>query len=164
MLPHFPLIRALPTIIVNLGGVEVPTPSISVNRASTEHPQSINRVGTQGQQSIDNFHHWMFINSRDVLLHFPIMKELPTIMGHMLSFNVTSFTNERQQSINRASAERQQRVNNFQCCILYNPSTELPHVPIIKDLLAVMCHMLSGDVATPTSEHQQSVNTTSPEH
>ena len=66
--------------------------------------------------------------------------------------------NERQQSINRVSTERQQSFNDFRCCILYNPGAVLWHLPIIKVLAACMGNMVSVQVATPENKRQQSIN------
>jgi hypothetical protein len=43
-----------------------------------------------------------------VLLRLPILKVLAAFRGNMVRVNVTTPENERQQSINRASAEHQQ--------------------------------------------------------
>jgi hypothetical protein len=60
--------------------------------------------------------------------------------------------------------ERQQSVNNFGCCILYNPRAVIRHLPIIEVLAAFIGNIVSVDTATPQNEHQHSVNELSTEH
>jgi len=80
----------------------------SVNRGSTECQQSLNRVSTEHQQSINDFGCYILYNPRVVLLRLPIIKVLAAFRGDMVTLHVTTPENERQQSINRASTERQQ--------------------------------------------------------
>ena len=46
MLLHSPIIEVLPTFMGNMGRVDVATPRISVNRASTEPQQMVNKAST----------------------------------------------------------------------------------------------------------------------
>jgi len=59
--------------------------------------------------------------------------------------------------------ERQQSVNDFGCCILYNPRAMLRLIPIMKVLAAFIGNTVYVDVASPENERQQSVNTASTE-
>jgi hypothetical protein len=54
--------------------------------------------------------------------------------------------------------ERQQSVNNFGCCILYNLRAMVPLLRIIEVLAASIGNMVNVVVATPNDEHQQSIN------
>jgi len=65
---------------------------------------------------------------------------------------------QRQQRVNKASTEHQQSMNDFLCCILYNPRVVLLRLPIIKVLAAFRGNMVSVNVTTPEDERQQSVN------
>jgi hypothetical protein len=69
---------------------------LSVNKASTEHQQSIKDSGQ-----------WIMYNPREVLWCLPMIKVLATNMGNMVSVDVVTHKNERQQSINRGSTEWQ---------------------------------------------------------
>jgi len=60
--------------------------------------------------------------------------------------------------------ERQQTVNNFGCCILYNPRAVIRHLPIIEVLAAFIGNIMCVDTATLQNERQQSVNRLSTEH
>jgi hypothetical protein len=81
---------------------------MSINSASKQHQQSVNRASTEHQQSINDFGCCILYNPKAVLLHIPIIKVLAAFRGNMVSFNVTTPQNERQQSINRASTKREQ--------------------------------------------------------
>jgi len=59
--------------------------------------------------------------------------------------------------------ERQQSVNDFVCCILYNPRAVLRHLCIIEVLVAFIGIIVFVDTVTPRNERQQSVNTASRE-
>jgi len=60
--------------------------------------------------------------------------------------------------------ERQQNVNNFGCCILYNPRAVIRHLSIIEVLAAFIGNIVCVNTATPQTERQQSVNRLSTEH
>jgi len=98
---------------------------MSINRASTECQQSINRLSTERQQSVNR-----------------------ASTEHQQSVNRAS--TEHQQSINTASIQCQQSVNDYRCCILYNASAVLRHIPRIIILAAFMskrdCDMLTAPV------------------
>jgi transcriptional regulator with PAS, ATPase and Fis domain len=55
-------------------------------------------------------------------------------------------------------------VNDFGCCILYNPRDVLRHLPIIEVLAPFIGNMVCVDVATPQNKSQQTVNRASTEH
>jgi len=59
--------------------------------------------------------------------------------------------------------ERQQSVNDFVCCILYNPRAVLRHLSIIDVFAAFIDIIVFVDTVTPQNERQPSVNTTSTE-
>jgi hypothetical protein len=59
--------------------------------------------------------------------------------------------------------ERQQSVNDFGCCILYNPRNMVLLWHIIKVLAAVIGNMVNVAVATAEDEHQQSIKRVSTE-
>jgi len=60
--------------------------------------------------------------------------------------------------------ERQHSVNNFGCCILYDPRAVIQHLSIIEILTALIGNIVCVDTATPQTEHQQIVNRLSTEH
>ena len=55
--------------------------------------------------------------------------------------------------------ERQWSVNDFGCCILYNPRAIQRLLPIIEVLATCIGNTVYVDVASPENERQQSVNT-----
>jgi hypothetical protein len=59
--------------------------------------------------------------------------------------------------------ERQQSVNDFVCCILYNPRAVLRHLAIIEVLAACIGNIVFVNTVTPQNECQPSVNTASTE-
>ena len=59
--------------------------------------------------------------------------------------------------------ERQQSVNDFVCCIMYNPRAVLQHLSIVEVLAAVIGNMVIVNTVTPRNERQPSVNTASTE-
>jgi hypothetical protein len=108
-------------------------------------PQSEN----ERQQSVNEIVCCILYNPRAVLRHLPIIEVLAAFLGNMVCVDSAIPDNERQQSINRASTGRQQRiytastecqqsVSDFGCCILYNPRAVLWYIPIINILAAVM--------------------------
>jgi len=60
--------------------------------------------------------------------------------------------------------ERQQSVNDFVCCTLYNPRAVLRHLCIIDVLAAFIGNIVCVDIVAPQNERQQSVNSASKEH
>jgi hypothetical protein len=79
-------------------------------------------------------------------------------MSLHLQMSVNRASTERQQSINRASTECQQSMNDFHYRIIYIPRAVVPHLPIIEVMPILMGNILSFDAATPTNEHQHSIN------
>ena len=59
--------------------------------------------------------------------------------------------------------ERQQSINDFGCCILYNPRAMLRLLPIFEVLAAFIGNIVNVDVASPENESQQSLNRVSTE-
>jgi len=59
--------------------------------------------------------------------------------------------------------ERQQSVNDFVCCILYNPRAVLQHLSIIEVLAAFIGIIVIVNTITPRNERQPSVNAASTE-
>ena len=59
--------------------------------------------------------------------------------------------------------ERQQSVNDFVCCILYNPRAVLQHLSIFEVLAAFIGNIVIVNTVTPRNERQLSVNTASTE-
>jgi len=59
--------------------------------------------------------------------------------------------------------ERQQSVNDFVCCILYNPRAVLWHLSIIEVLAAFIGNIVIINRVTPRNVRQPSVNTASTE-
>jgi len=89
---------------------------------------------------------------------------LAAFRGKIVNLDVTSPENECQQSINRASTEHEQSVNEFGWGILHIPRAVLWHLPIIKVLAACIGNIVIVDVAAPEDERQQSINRASTEH
>jgi len=67
-------------------------------------------------------------------------------------------------SLHQSENERQQSVNDFVCCILYNPTAVLGHFSKIEVLAAIIGNIVFVDTVTPQNERQQCVNTASTEH
>jgi hypothetical protein len=59
--------------------------------------------------------------------------------------------------------ERQQGINDFVCCILYNPRAVLQHLSIIVVLAAFINNIVFVDAVTLQNERQPSVNAASTE-
>jgi hypothetical protein len=59
--------------------------------------------------------------------------------------------------------ERQLSVNDFVCCMLYNPRAVLRHLSITEVWAAFIGNIVFVDTVTPRNERQQSVNTASTE-
>jgi len=105
------------------------------------------------------------------LRHLSIMEVLAAIIGKIVNVDIASPVNERQQSVKRASTERQQSVkerqqsvNNFGCCILCHPRAVVRLLSIIEVLAAFKGNMVIVDVPSPDNERQQCVNRASTEH
>jgi len=66
-------------------------------------------------------------------------------------------------SLHLSENERQQSVNEFVCCILYNPRAVLLHLSKIEVLAVFIGNIVIVDTITPQNARQQSVNTASTE-
>jgi hypothetical protein len=64
----------------------------------------------------------------------------------------------------QSANERQQSVNNFRCCILYNPRGVIRDLSVIEVLAAFIGNIVCVDTVPPQTERQQSVNRFSTEH
>ena len=95
-----------------------------------------------------------------MLRHFTIIKVLAAVTGNIVFVDTATRQNECQQSVNRASTERQhsiitastecqQSVNDFGHCILNNPTTLQRHIPRINVLAAVMSKRDRNMVTAP---------------
>jgi len=95
-----------------------------------------------------------------VLRHVTIIEVLAACIGNIMCVDTVTRQNERQQSVNRASKERQhsiitvstecqQSVNDFVRCILNNPSTMLRHIPRINVLAAIISKRDHNMVTAP---------------
>jgi hypothetical protein len=60
--------------------------------------------------------------------------------------------------------EHQQSVNDFVCCILYNPRAVLRHLSKIEVIAAFIGHMVFVDTVTPQNERQHSISGASTEN
>jgi hypothetical protein len=79
--------------------------------------------------------------------------------------DVATPKNKSQQSVNRASTEREQRVSDVGCSIMYNTRAVGLHLFTIEVLAAFVVNMVSVVVSTPKmsvnlalTENQQSIN------
>jgi len=131
---------------------------------------SVNRVWTEYKQRVNNFGCCIWYKPRAKRRLLSIIEVLATCIGNVVNVVVTTRKNQRhrasnqqQQRVIRASTVHQQCINNFGCCILYNPRAVLLRLPIIKVLAAFRGNMVSVNVTTPQYECQQSINRASTE-
>jgi len=129
----------------------------SVNRASTEHQQSVNIVSSQCQQSVNRVSTILSVASWIIqALCYGIYPESmywqPLWANEIATWSQPQSENERQQS-----------VNDFVCCILYNSMAVLQHLTIIEVLAAFTGNIVFVDTATRQNERQHSVNRASTE-
>ena len=128
-LPHLIKISVLLIFLGNMGRVNVASPKMRikrpstvcqqyVNSASTEHQQRIKGASTEHQPSINRRNEITICHLCGLLPPQPILGWWRAIVAHMITVDVITPTNVRQQSVNRASTERQQSVNNFSYCII----------------------------------------------
>jgi len=131
---------------------------MSVNRASTQHQQSLNRAWTQSQPSVNRV--WTSLG-------------VASCIFQGLCYGICPYSTYWQPfcanaiviwSLHLSENERQQSVNDFMCCILYSPRAVLWHLSIIEVLAAFIGNIMFVDTVTPQNERQQSVNTPSKEH
>jgi hypothetical protein len=127
------------------------------NRESTQHPQSVYRASTQCQPSVNRVSTLLGVGSCIFQgLCYGICPE----STYWQPFRANSITTWSQHL---SANERQQSVNDFVCCILYNPRAMLRHLFIIEVLAAFIGKIVLVNTVTPQNEHQQSVNTASTE-
>jgi hypothetical protein len=126
---------------------------MSINRAGTEHQQSINRASIEFPLSINNLGYCILYDPRAVLQHLTKINVLAAFMGKEKG------TCSQPQSEN----ERQQSVNDFVCCILYHPRAALRYLSIFNVLATYIDKIVIVNVASPDNSHQQTVYTASTE-
>jgi hypothetical protein len=95
---------------------------------------NLNRPSTEHQQSINDFGCCIVYNPRAVLLCLHGIKEFAAFRGNIVSVNIATTENEREQSIHRASTEHQQSSVLY----LLNPKAILRHIPIINVMPSVI--------------------------
>ena len=113
-------------------------------------------------------------NTRAVLRLLPIMEVLASIIDTKVNVDVAIHNNQCQQTINRASTERQlsvnrppiehqqsvnrvstehqQSINNLGCCILYDSRAVLRHLPIINIVAAFVGKRERDKVTAPVQK------------
>ena len=130
---------------------------MSVNRASTQHQQSVNRASKQCQLSVNRVSTLLGVASCIFQgLYCGICPYStywqPFCANAIVTWSQHLFENGRQQS-----------VNDFVCCILYNPRAVQRHLSIIEGLAAFICNIVFVNTITPQNEPQQIINTASTE-
>jgi hypothetical protein len=158
---HLCIIEVLAAFICNIVCVDTVAPQnerqLSVNTTSTEHQQSVNRASTQCQQSVNTVSTLVGVASC-------IIQGLCYGIDPYSMYWQPLCANEIVTRLQHLSEnERQQSVNDFVCCILYNPRAVLQHVSIIEVLAACIENIVIVNTVTPRNECQPSVNTTSTE-
>jgi len=161
VLQHLCIIEVLAAFIGNIVCVDTVSPQnerqLSVNTASTEHQQSVNRASTQCQQSVNRVSTLLGVASC-------IIQGLCYGIDPYSTYWQPFCANEIVTRLQHLSEnERQQIVNDFVCCILYNPRAVLQHLSIIEVLSAFIGNIVIVNTITPRNERQQSVNTASTE-
>jgi hypothetical protein len=116
---HLPISEVLAASMGNMVSVNVATPK------------------NERQQSVNDFGCCILYNARAVQCHFFIIEVLDASISNMACINIATPKNVRQQIVNKLSTKRQQSVNNFRYCILYNPRAVLRHLSIL-DVLATI--------------------------
>jgi len=130
---------------------------LSVNTASTEHQQSVNRASTQCQQSVNRVSTLLGVASC-------IIQGLCYGIDPYSTYWQPFCANEIVTRLQHLSEnQRQQSINDFVCCIFYNPRAVLQHLSIIEVLAAYIGNIVFVDTVTPQNERPQSVNTASTE-
>jgi len=161
VLRHLCIIEVLAAFIGNIVCVDTVTPQnehhLSVHTASTEHQQSVNRASTQCQQSVNRVSTLLGIASC-------IIQGLCYGIDPYSTYWQPFCANEIVTRLQHLSEnERQQSVNDFVCCILYNPRAVLQYLSIIEVLAAFIGNIVIINTVTPRNERQLSVNTASTE-
>jgi len=135
MLLHLPVIEVLHTFKSTMGGVDVATPEMSINRVS------------------------MILGVASCIIAGVSCGIDPwsKYCQPSRAIRYVSISLILKMSIDRASTEHQQSVNNYHYCIWYNPRAMLPHLPIIDVLPAIMGNTGRVNVTTP----EMSINSAS---
>jgi len=112
--------------------------NVVVTTRKVEHQQSIRITSTERQQSINRASTilgvaFCIIQGRCYCV-YPESKYWP----HLRAIWSVSMSLHRIMIVNRSSTEHQQSINSLGCCIVYNPTTVLWHLPIINVLAAVI--------------------------
>jgi hypothetical protein len=120
---------------------------MSVNRASTQRQQRVNRVS-------------MILGVASCIIQVLCYGIYPESTYWQPLCAKVIMTWSQPQSEN----ECQQSVNDLVCCILYNSWAVLRHLLIIEVLAAFIGNIVCINTATPQNECQQSINRASNEH
>jgi len=133
------------------------------------------------QQRVNDFVGCISCNPKAVLRHLSIMEVLAALRDNIVCVDTATPPNGRQQSLNRASTEHQQSfnrastecqqsispgliqcqqsVNDFGCCILYNPRALLRQISRIILLVAILSksdrHMVTAQLGKLASTERQ---------
>ena len=150
------MIEVLAAFIGNIECVDTVTPQnerqLSVNTASTEHQQSVNRASTQCEQSVNRVSTLLGVASC-------IIQGLWYGIDPYSTYWQPFCANEIVTTLQQLSGnERQQSVNDFVFCILYNPRAVLQHLFIIELLAVCIGTIVCVNTATPQNERQKSIN------
>jgi len=161
VLRHLCIIEVLAAFIGNIACVDTITPQNerhrSVNTASTEHQQSVNGASTQCQQSVNRVSTLLGVASC-------IIQGLWYGIDPYSTYWQPFCANEIVTTLQQLSGnERQQSVNDFVFCILYNPRAVLQHLSIIEVLAAFIGNIVIINTVTPRNKCQPTVNTASTE-
>jgi len=160
-LRHLCIIEVFAAFIGNIVCVDTVPPhnerQLIVNTMWTEHQQSVNRASTQCQQSVNRVSTLLGVASC-------IIQGLCYGIDPYSTYWQPFCANEIVTRLQHLSEnERQQSVNDFVCCILYNPRAVLQHLSIIEVLAAFIGNIVIVNTVTPWNERQPSVNTASTE-
>jgi len=128
-----------------------------VNRVSTQHQQSVIRASTQCQLSVNRVSTPLGVAS---CIFQGLCYSICPWWMYWQPFRANVFVT---WSLHQSGNERQQSVNDFVCCILYNPRAVLRHLSKIEVLAAFIGNIVFVDTVTPQNARQQSVNTASTE-
>jgi len=162
VLRHLCIIDVLAAFICNIVCVDTVTPKndrqLSVNTASTEHQQSVNRASTQCEQSVNRVSTLLGVASCIIQGLCYGIDPYSTYWQPFCANQIVTRLQHLSQN------ERQQSVNDFVCCILYNPRAVLQHLSIIEVLAACIGIIVIVNTVTPRNERQPRVNTASTEH
>jgi hypothetical protein len=150
VLRHLSIIEVLAAFIGNIVFVGTVTPQ-------NEHPQSVNRASSPRQPSVNRVSTLLGVPSCifQGLCYGICLKSMywqPFCANAIVTWSQQLSENDRQQS-----------VNDFVCCILYDPRAVVRHLSIIEVLAAFIGNIVFVDTVTPQNHRQQSVNTASTE-